>query len=68
MALGNRGSVEAVPALSSALSDPDPLVRAHAAWALGRISSESAVAALERQADRESDPSVSDEIQVALGD
>ncbi|MDP9347556.1 MAG: tRNA epoxyqueuosine(34) reductase QueG [Gemmatimonadota bacterium] len=39
VALGNWGSPEAVPALSSALSDDEPLVRGHAAWALGRIAS-----------------------------
>ncbi len=33
VALGNRGSPEAVPAL--ALNDEEPLVREHAAWALG---------------------------------
>jgi epoxyqueuosine reductase len=37
VALGNWGSPEAVPVLSSALSDPDPLVRGHSVWALGGI-------------------------------
>jgi epoxyqueuosine reductase len=37
VALGNWGSSEAVPALSAALDDPEPLVRGHAAWALGQI-------------------------------
>ena len=37
VALGNWGSREAVPALVAALDDPEPLVRGHAAWALGRI-------------------------------
>jgi HEAT repeat protein len=42
--LGNWGSREAVPVLMSALSDPEPepLVRAHAAWALGRVDSSEA--------------------------
>jgi epoxyqueuosine reductase len=35
--LGNVGTVEDVPALEQALADPEPLVREHAAWALGRI-------------------------------
>ncbi len=67
LALGNWGSVDAVPVLTRALSDPEPLVRAHAAWALGRIPSSSAASALEVQAASESDPSVSKEVAAALG-
>jgi hypothetical protein len=37
VAPGNWGSPEAVPALVAALDDEEPLVRGHAAWALGRI-------------------------------
>jgi epoxyqueuosine reductase len=37
--LGNVGAVEDVPALVAALEDSDPLVRAHVAWALGKIGS-----------------------------
>ncbi len=37
VALGNWGSIEAIPALADALQDPEPLVRRHAAWALGRM-------------------------------
>ncbi len=38
VALGNRGEAGAAPALAAALaSDPDALVRMHAAWALGEI-------------------------------
>ncbi|HEV2149655.1 MAG TPA: HEAT repeat domain-containing protein [Longimicrobiaceae bacterium] len=39
VALGNWGSPEAVPVLAEALSDAEPLVRGHAAWAFGRIAS-----------------------------
>jgi hypothetical protein len=35
--LGNGGSADDVPALVAALSDDEPLVRSHAAWALGRV-------------------------------
>lgn len=38
VALGNLGDPRAIPALSLALGDPDPLVREHAAWALQRLS------------------------------
>jgi len=37
VALGNWGSPEAIPVLTRALGDPEPLVRGHAAWALGRV-------------------------------
>jgi epoxyqueuosine reductase len=39
VALGNWGSPEAVPVLTSSLSDDEPLVRGHSAWALGQIAS-----------------------------
>ncbi|MDX1663546.1 MAG: tRNA epoxyqueuosine(34) reductase QueG, partial [Candidatus Promineifilaceae bacterium] len=37
VAAGNWGSVEALPALVPLLEDEAPLVRGHAAWALGQI-------------------------------
>ena len=37
VALGNCGGAEALPALTRALQDPDPLVREHAAWAIAQI-------------------------------
>jgi epoxyqueuosine reductase QueG len=44
--LGNVGTAEDVDVLASALADPEPLVREHAAWALGRIGSPAAVETL----------------------
>jgi epoxyqueuosine reductase QueG len=44
--LGNVGSVDDVPVLAAALSDEESLVRAHAAWALGRVGSAAAAAFL----------------------
>ena len=39
VALGNRAAPETAPALERALrDDPDWLVRAHAAWALGEVA------------------------------
>jgi epoxyqueuosine reductase len=35
--LGNLANPEDAPVLTAALESPDPLVQAHAAWALGRI-------------------------------
>jgi epoxyqueuosine reductase len=66
VALGNWGSPAAVPVLSAALSDPDPLVRGHSAWALGEIGSVGAVAALEVLKPLERDPFVRDELEAAL--
>jgi epoxyqueuosine reductase len=56
VALGNWGSEEAVPPLLKALSDSEPLVRGHAAWALGEIGSASASAALADRLDVDDDP------------
>ena len=46
VALGNWCAPEAVPALAIALNDEEPLVRGHAAWALGRIGTGAARQAL----------------------
>ena len=46
VALDNWGAPEAVPAHAVALGDEEPLVRGHAAWALGRIGTEAARQAL----------------------
>ena len=66
VALGNWGAPEAVPALTPALADPDPLVRQHAAWALGQVASAEARAALSSRLPRESDTAVAAEITAAL--
>ena len=66
VALGNWGSDEAVPALVSALSDDEPIVRGHAAWALGQVGSPGAISALESRSRVESDRFVNDELSRAL--
>ena len=65
IALGNSRSPEAVPALTSALGDGSPLVRRHAAWALGRIEGAAARAALNQALATELDPEVRQEIELA---
>jgi epoxyqueuosine reductase len=64
--LGNEAGGEGAPALARALDDPDPTVRGHAAWALGRIGGARARAALRRAGEREREPGVLDEIERAL--
>jgi epoxyqueuosine reductase len=66
VALGNWGSPEAVPALARALNDEEPLVRGHAAWALGRIGTEAARQALRGREEVEADAWVREEIEAAL--
>lgn len=66
VALGNVGCEQAVPALVQALTDPEPLVRLHAAWALGRIGTGEAGQALRRAFEQEDDPEVLIEIEQAL--
>lgn len=67
VALGNALDRSTVTALARALdSDPHPLVRGHAAWALGRIGSPPALDALRRRARIEPAPDVREEIESAL--
>jgi epoxyqueuosine reductase len=66
VALGNIGDPTAVPALARALGDHEPLVRGHAAWALGRLGGEAAHAALKAAQAREPEPAVRAEIACAL--
>jgi epoxyqueuosine reductase len=67
VALGNIGESSVVPALVEALAnDPEPLVRGHAAWALGTIGGEAAWRGLRASSQREKAPAVLDEIRDAL--
>ena len=68
VALGNWGDESAVPSLRSGLFDPSPLVRSHSAWALGRIGSTAAVAALTEALSTETDQEVIEEIEAALAE
>jgi epoxyqueuosine reductase len=66
VALGNWGAPEAVPALAIALNDEEPLIRGHAAWALGRIGTEAARQVLAGRTEVEEDGWVREEIAAAL--
>ncbi|MGH7828309.1 MAG: tRNA epoxyqueuosine(34) reductase QueG [Candidatus Binatia bacterium] len=68
VALGNLRSREAVPDLIGALEDEEPLVRGHCAWALGRIGSREALAALQRRLSVEGDAEVRSEIAEAIAE
>ncbi len=67
VALGNLKSREAVPALGRALCDEEPLVRAHAAWALGQIGTSRSLSVLAERLRVEADPEVKKEIEEAIG-
>jgi epoxyqueuosine reductase len=66
VALGNWADPAAIPALIDGLNDDDPLVRGHAAWALGRIDRPEAAKALEFRLPLEEDGWVRTEIGLAL--
>ncbi len=66
VALGNSGDPQAIPALIGALHDHEPLVRGHAAWALGRIGGTQAQEALQLALKTEEDQEVQKEIRCAL--
>jgi epoxyqueuosine reductase len=66
VALGNHGTARDLAALSEALGRPEPTVRGHAAWALGRIGGPPARAALLAARAREAETAVLEEIERAL--
>ncbi len=68
IALGNSGNPEAIPPLRTALGDPEPLVRGHAAWALGQFAEPQARLALQQHLAGEEDEQVRAEVLIALGE
>ncbi|HEX9131050.1 MAG TPA: tRNA epoxyqueuosine(34) reductase QueG [Ktedonobacteraceae bacterium] len=68
VALGNSRDLQAVPSLTGALHDDEPLIRGHAAWALGRIGGEQAKKALEEALSTEENEEARKEIRCALGE
>ena len=66
VAMGNRRDPAYVAPLARALAGGEPVVRRHAAWALGRIAGEAARRALEEALARESDEAVRAEVRSAL--
>lgn len=66
VALGNIGSEVDVPVLGQALCDDEPLVRGHAAWALGQIGGDQAAEILKEALKKETDAEVIEEIHLAM--
>ncbi len=66
VALGNSGSPEAITPLRAALHDPEPLVRGHAAWALGRFAESEARLALQQHLACEENVQVRAEVLAGL--
>jgi epoxyqueuosine reductase len=66
IALGNRPTPQAIPALVRGLNDDEPLVRAACAWALGRFAQPTARRALAHRRELEHDDDVLAEIEAAL--
>jgi epoxyqueuosine reductase len=63
VALGNSGQLEAVPVLTEALSDPEPLIRSHAVWALGELLGKEVLEAVESCLLEETDALVLNEVE-----
>ena len=66
VAAGNQGDTSLIPALQTLLGEQEPKVRAHAAWALGRIGGPTAREALQAAERIELDAGVREEILAAL--
>lgn len=70
VALGNLGDRAAIPSLLGALGHAAPLVRGHAAWAIGRLAGpgDAGSDGLRRRRAIEGDAWVSEEIEAALAE
>ena len=66
IALGNSGDRSHVPYLTQALDDTNPMVRGYSAWALGRLGSDEARAAIVKALKVETDESARGEMEAAL--
>lgn len=70
IAMGNSGNGRYIPALQDALSDAEPLVRAHATWALGQLynaaDAEKLLSVLEQCLSMESVQEVQEELRLSI--
>jgi epoxyqueuosine reductase len=67
VALGNTGDESDLEIASRYLHSQDPLLRSHAAWAIGRIGGTEARSIIASASEREADPSVEEELELAVG-
>lgn len=68
VAMGNSGERDFIPHIKKCLEDKDPLVRAHASWALWKLEGEDSYETLSNLLDVESDPMVREEIVSILNE
>jgi epoxyqueuosine reductase len=68
VALGNLRDLRAFPALAAALYDAEPLIRSHAAWALGRLGGTQAWHVLQEALSTERDAGAREEMTSALAE
>jgi epoxyqueuosine reductase len=66
VALGHSGTSQATPVLARYLASNFAVLRGHAAWALGRIGGDAALAALQGGLKAETDATVAEELEAAL--
>lgn len=66
IAAGNWGSEQAIPSLTNLLTDPEPLIRGHAAWALGQLGSREGLVTIASNLEREDNDEVRTEMTSAL--
>lgn len=66
MVLGRDPTMEDLPLLVEALADPEPMVRRHVAWAIGRVGSDTARRALLDRLNVEPDLAVLEVLRTAL--
>lgn len=66
VALGNTGGEPALELVSRYLRDADPLLRGHAAWAVGRIGGTAAASLIAAASEAETDESVREELELAI--
>jgi len=64
VALGNSGNLSAVAPLTGALSDHEPLIRAHVVWALGELLGEKALSVFDENLRDEKEEMVKNEIKL----
>jgi epoxyqueuosine reductase len=66
IAMGNSGSEAFIPYIEEALKDDEPLIRAHAVWALWKLEGNESYDTLSKHLNVETDNSVREEIESIL--